>query len=128
MEQVSASQSTMAASAAPQAPAQPVSAPQPMPVSQPVPQMAEGGSTGGGGGIKDFFSDMNLVDIAISAFIVAGVLYSIHYFKFMMMLEKTGYSDLSSRIGKLESAVTAQQAEMNASGGSNKRRPLMRIG
>ncbi len=114
-------------------------APTPMPVaatpaSMPAPataSMASGGATGGGGGgIREFFSDVNLVDIAISAFIVAGVLYSIHYFKFMMTLEKTGYADLSSRMGKLESAVTAQQAELNATGGMNgkRRRPVMRLG
>jgi hypothetical protein len=103
----------------------------PAPLPAPAPEsMASGGATGGGGGIRDFFSDVNLVDIAISAFIVAGVLYSIHYFKFMMTLEKTGYSDLSSRMGKLESAVTAQQAELNATGGMNgkRRRPVMRLG
>jgi hypothetical protein len=132
MEQPNAGQGQMAA--APQA----APTPTPMPVAAPpqpqAPAMETGGKTntesyGRGGSIGDFFSDLNIVDIAISAFIVAGVLYSIHYFKFMMMLEKTGYSDLSSRMAKLESAVTAQQAEMNATGGRNqRRRPLMRIG
>lgn len=128
MEQPNMGQGQMAA---PQPTPAPVAAPpQPMPAA-PQP-MSGGGGTDNyekGGSIKDFFSDVNIVDIAISAFIVAGVLYSIHYFKFMMTLEKSGYSDLSSKVAKLESAVKAQQAEMNATGSGYKRsRPIMRIG
>jgi len=65
----------------------PVVAPVTAPVATPAPVYAEGG--GVGASIKGFFSDINLVDIAISAFIVAGVLYSIHYYKYMMLLEKS---------------------------------------
>jgi hypothetical protein len=48
----------------------------------------------------------------------------------MMMLEKSGYADLSSRVQKLESALAAQKAELNASGKMDKMRkkPLMRLG
>jgi hypothetical protein len=99
-----------------------------------APIMENGGETssrGGGSAIKDFFSDINLVDVAISAFIVGGVLYTIHYYKFMMMIEKTGYADLSSRIQKMESALSAakKKSEVNASGNGrmNRRRALISL-
>ena len=112
---------------------------QPMPaVAQPMPQPTMGDEIGGGngafikkgGGIKEFFSDVNILDVTIAAFIVGGILYQIQYTRFMMMLEKSGYADLSTRIQKLESAMTAQKAELNAAGKMDKmrRRPLMRIG
>lgn len=120
--------------------AAPVAAPAPMPAPAPAPMQAapmpiyaDGGEMGdsgsSGGGIKGFFNDINIVDIAISAFIVGGVIYAIQYYKFMMMIEKTGYADLSARIQKLESAAQAAKkiAEANASG-SRSRRPVMRLG
>ena len=95
------------------APASMPAAPAPVPTSIPE---ADSSRYENGGSIRDFLGDINLVDVAISAFIIGGVLYSIHYFKFMMMLEKTGYTDMSSRMAKLESAMTAKQAEANATG------------
>ena len=123
------------------------SAPMPQatpPMAQPMPQgtppmggapmggMPNNGAyiNSGGGGIKGWFKDINILDVTISAFIVGGIIYAVQYYRFMMMLEKTGYADLSSRIAKLESAVAAQKAEMNASGSANRlrRQPLMRLG
>ena len=50
----------------------------------------------------------------------------------MMMLEKSGYADLSGKISKLQSAMDAQKAEMNASGNNKldrqRKRPVMRLG
>jgi hypothetical protein len=98
----------------------------------PVSTMADGGDVGGGdsggGGIKGFFKDINLLDVTISAFIVGGVIYAMQYYKYMMMLEKSGYTDLSERVQKLESSIKAAKktAEMNASG-MQKRRPVMRM-
>lgn len=122
------------AGAAPAAPS-PMYTPPPPPMP-PAPTMAEGGavepSGGSGGGvgskIKEFFSDINVLDVAISAFIVGGVLYTVHYFKFMMMMEKTGYADLSSKVQKLETQMAAakKSAEANATGGGmKKKRALM---
>jgi len=92
----------------------------PPPPVQSAPAMAEGGETEGGrgGGIKAFFSDVNVVDVTISAFIVAAVIYSIQYHRYMMMIEKTGYADLSTRVQKLESSIEAakRKAEANAAG------------
>lgn len=108
--------------------------PMPMP---PSPMMEEGGATSGavinsGGGIKEWFSDINIVDVTISAFIVGAILYTTHYFKFMMMLEKSGYADLSAKVAKLQSGMEAQKAEMNANGANKvdrlRKRPMMRLG
>jgi len=121
-----------AAAPATAAPA-PMPAPAPAPMqAAPMPMYADGGDmgdSGKSGGIKGFFEDINIVDVAISAFIVGGVIYAIQYYKFMMMIEKTGYADLSARIQKLESAAQAAKkvAEANASG-SRSRRPVMRLG
>lgn len=92
-------------------------------------EMASGGETSSsGGGIKEFFSDVNIVDVVLSAFIVAGVFYSMYYYKYMMKLEKTGYEEVTDRVMKLESSMAAKEAEMNAIGNASKRkRPIMRI-
>ena len=97
----------------------------PTPPAPSTPMMADGGETsGGGGGIKAFFSDVNVVDVTVSAFIVAAVIYSIQYHRYMMMIEKTGYADLSTRVQKLESSIEAskRKAEANAAGNGNMRR------
>jgi hypothetical protein len=120
--------------------APPMPSPQPMPMAQPMAQPPMGGmdDMGGGngafikkgGGIKEFFNDINILDVTISAFVVAGVLYAVYYYKYMMLLEKSGYADLSTRVQKLESALAAQKAELNAAGKMDKmrKRPLMRLG
>ena len=115
--------------------------PPPMPMA--TPPMAGGGATpppafeeGGavikkGGGIKEWFSDINIVDVTISAFIVGAVIYTVQYYKFMMMLEKTGYADLKGKVAKLQSSVDATKAEMNAAGKMQqrgRRAPLSRLG
>jgi hypothetical protein len=123
--------------------AQPMPVVQPMPVAQPMPQMAMGGmddmgSGNGafikkGGSIKEFFNDINILDVTISAFVIGGIFYAIYYYKYMMMMEKTAYVDISTRIQKIESALAAQKAELNAAGKMDKmsgmrKRPLMRLG
>ena len=123
--------------AAPPAPAAPAPAaapsPQYVPPPAPAPQMADGGGVADGGRknpLKDFFSDINVVDVAVSALIVAGVIYSIQYHKFMMMIEKAGYADLSSRVARMEAehaAMKRKAAEANASGGTRKRRGLITL-
>jgi|694.fasta_scaffold01175_46 hypothetical protein len=105
----------------------PIYNPPPAPATS-APMMEDGGSVGsssGGNKFKEFFSDVNILDVVISSFIVGGVLYTIHYYKFMMMMEKTGYADLSSRIQKIESQMAAakKKAEVNASGNNT---PAMR--
>jgi hypothetical protein len=121
------------AAAPPIAAAPPMAAP-PMPMAappQPMPSsMAEVGDTASPKSqVKDFFSDVDILDVTISAFIVGAVLYSVHYYKFMMMMEKTGYADLNGRMAKLENAMAKKaKAEANATGmGRMQRRPVMRI-
>ena len=98
-----------------------------------MPQMADGGGVADGGRknpFKDFFSDVNVVDVAVSALIVAAVIYSVQYHKFMMMIEKAGYADLSSRISRMEAehaAMKKKATEANASGGIRKRRGLITL-
>ena len=134
MEQTTTSQLTPAPMAPPPAPAG-VAPIAPLPVA--APPMAPSPFEDGGaivkksGGIKEWFSDINIVDVAVSAVIVGAVLYTVHYYKFMMMLEKSGYSDLNTKVSKLQSAVDAQKAEMNAAGNGKldrqRRRPVMRL-
>ena len=134
MEQNTTSQLTPAPMAPPPAPAG-VAPIAPLPVAAPPmtsPSMEDGGAiVKKGGGIKEWFSDINIVDVAVSAVIVGAVLYTVHYYKFMMMLEKSGYADLNTKVSKLQSAVDAQKAEMNASGNGKldrqRRRPVMRL-
>ena len=51
----------------------------PPPATPPVPAMAEGGETSGGsgGGIKAFFSDVNVVDVVCKAVVVVGVVVGV---------------------------------------------------
>ena len=112
--------------------AAPMAAPMAAPPMAPPPFEDGGAIVKKGGGIKEWFSDINIVDVAVSAVIVGAVLYTVHYYKFMMMLEKSGYADLSGKVAKLQSAMDAQKAEMNASGNNKldkqRRRPVMRLG
>ena len=133
MAEAAASTSAPIPAAAPPTAAAPMAA-TPMPMAappQPMPSsMAEGGDTAAPKSpVKDFFSDVDILDVTISAFIVGAVLYSVHYYKFMMMMEKTGYADLNGRMAKLENAMAKKAAaEANAAGGGRKqRRPVMRI-
>ncbi|MBM3417296.1 MAG: hypothetical protein FJY17_00055 [Bacteroidetes bacterium] len=110
-------------------PAPPAPSPQYTPPPAPMPSMAEGGDVGAAPArknpFKDFFADVNVVDVAISAFIVGAVIYSIQYHKFMIMMEKTGYADLSTRINRVENDIaTAKRkaSEANASGSMKMRR------
>ena len=111
--------------------AAPMAAPMAAPPMAPPPFEDGGAIVKKGGGIKEWFSDINIVDVAVSAVIVGAVLYTVHYYKFMMMLEKSGYSDLNTKVAKLQSAVDAQKAEMNAAGNGKldrqRRRPVMRL-
>lgn len=109
----------------------PVPSPQytPPPPATP-PMVAENGAaTGGGNPFSNFFSDVNVLDVTISAFIIGAVIYSIQYHKMMILLEKTGYADLSSRVQKLESSLEAakKKAEVNATGSQRKKRALITL-
>lgn len=127
MQPASAPVTASAPPPAPVAPPAPAASPNytppPAAAPPPSPSMANGGPVKSNP-IKEFFSDINLMDVTISAFIVAGVIYSIQYHRFMMMIEKTGYADLSNRLQRMESSMAAAKktAEANASGGMRARR------
>jgi hypothetical protein len=109
----------MAAGAAmPQAPMMNQGGAMPPPTFQ-SPTFEDGGDTGGKGksnSIKDFFSDINLVEASILALGVATFLYAIYYYKFEMTMTKTGYADLNARLNKVEVMTSKIVAEQNANG------------
>lgn len=105
----------------------PPQAPPPMPPMNP--NYADGGEMGGGNKsnpIKDFLSDINIVEAGLLALGVATFLYAIHYYKFEMQLSKTGYADLHGRMQKLESDMAKKQKEANANAQGSGRKPMMR--
>jgi outer membrane murein-binding lipoprotein Lpp len=78
--------------------------------------------------IKDFFSDINLVEALIMALGVAAFLYAINYYKFQMNLSKTSVADLNARISKLESDSEKRKAaerNANAAGGMRARKRIL---
>lgn len=81
-----------------------------------------------GGNLKAFFAGINWLDVAISSFIIAAMVYSIKYHKYMMMIEKSGYTNLNDRIQSVESKLNKKVAEMNATGsGKYRRRAVVRL-
>ena len=106
----------------------------------PAPPMAMGGmppampqAYGEGGAtksnpIKDFFSDINVVEAALLALGVATFLYAIYYYKFEMTLSKTGYADLNARMQRIEAENAKRKAaEQNANADNTVRRTRKRI-
>ena len=95
------------------------------------PSFEDGGDTGSKGNsnsIKDFFSDINLVEASILALGVATFLYAIYYYKFEMTMTKTGYADLNARLNKVELMASKIAAEKNANGkNANRNNPRKRM-
>lgn len=92
--------------------------PQPMPSQM----MEEGGGVPSASGsrnpFKDFFSDVNVLDVVFTATVFGVLFYFVDYFKTMKALNKVGYADLSTRVQKIESQLAAAKSkEMNATGG-----------
>ncbi len=76
--------------------------------------------------IKEFFSDINVVEAGIMALGVAAFIYAIYYYKFEMTMTKTGYADLNARLQKIEVEEGKRKtAEMNASGGKMKKKRML---
>jgi len=99
----------------------------PMPMQPQQPMFEDGGTTSSKGNpIKEFFSDINIVEAGIMALGVAAFLYAIYYYKFEMTMTKTGYADLNGRLQKLEVEEGRRKtAEMNASGGKMKKKRIL---
>lgn len=100
-------------------------APAPMPPAPAAPAMADGGETSGGG-LKNFFGDINLLEWAVVSFTLGYILWHAYKTKTNLVMQQAGYSDLNGRVTKLESAETARKAEANAVG--KMRRPVLRLG
>ena len=98
-----------------------------MPMQPQQPSFEDGGSTPAKSNpIKDFFSDINIVEAGIMALGVATFIYAIYYYKFEMTMTKTGYADLNGRLQKLEVEEGKRKtAEMNASGGKMKKKRVL---
>lgn len=78
--------------------------------------------------LKDFFSDINLVEAAILGLGVATFLYAIYYYKFEMTMTRTGYADLNARLNKVELMTSKIASEKNANGkNSNRSNPRKRM-
>jgi len=102
-----------------------------MPMQPPMqpqqPSFEDGGTTSAKSNpIKDFFSDINVVEAGIMALGVAAFIYAIYYYKFEMTMTKTGYADLNARLQKIEVEEGKRKtAEMNASGGKMKKKRML---
>ena len=94
-----------AAAPPPAAPA-PVAAPAAAPVPAPA-SYAGGGDTGGGGGFKDFFDGINLLDIGFTILGTAALTYTIYYYRQNIRFRKSEYIDLISRLDKQEAQLSA---------------------
>jgi len=95
------------------------------------PTFEDGGDMGDKGksnSIKDFFSDINLVEASILALGVATFLYAIYYYKFEMTMAKTSYADLNTRMQRLELSESKRKAaEQNANGKNSGRQTRKRM-
>jgi hypothetical protein len=99
----------------------------PMPMQPQQPTFEDGGATPSKTNpIKEFFSDINVVEAGIMALGVAAFIYAIYYYKFEMTMTKTGYADLNARLQKIEVEEGKRKtAEMNASGGKMKKKRML---
>lgn len=104
----------------PPAPAPPVP---PAPIDTPAPPE----KMGAGGAIREFFSDVNMLDVVVAAFVVGGLMYMTYYYKYQMNMGKNQFADLSGRVSKLESQAEAakKKAEANAAGNGKRKRGLI---
>jgi len=91
--------------------------------------MEAGGSTPSNyaGNFKAFFQGINWLDVALSSFVVAAMAYSIKYHKYMLLIEKSGYTNLSERVNGLETKMAKKISEMNASGSRGRKRGVVRL-
>lgn len=70
---------------------------------------AEGAEVHNGGPIKEWFEDINILDVSISAFIIASVFYVVNYYKYQMLLEKSTLADLRTKIDNMDNRIKQMQ-------------------
>jgi len=100
----------------------------PMPMYNPMqntmPMMDNSYEMGGqtkGNAFKDFFGDINILDVMLSAFIVGGILYVVYYYRHQMAKDKTMFTDFDTRISTIEKQLKKVNSELNATGKTKKR-------
>lgn len=108
-------------------PVAPVNQTAPAMVNEPDVKMGSGGDVGAVGGIREFFADVNLLDVILSAVVTGTLFYMIYYYKFQVHMAKTNYADINGRLSKIESAVEAakKKAEANATGSRQRKKGLV---
>lgn len=108
----------------------PPPAPTPAPAPSPVPTPAidePPQKMGAGGAIREFLSDINILDVLVAGFVVGGLSYMVYYYKYQMNMGKNLFADLSGRVSKLESMAEAakRKAEANATGNGRVKKGLV---
>ena len=69
---------------------------------EPMATMANGGQTGSGNSVTDFFKNLNLMEVGLSILGVAALIYTIHYYKFKLKEDKMINNDLQRQIDEIK--------------------------
>lgn len=66
-----------------------------------MPQMAQGGSTSSGGGLKDTFKNMNWVEVGFGILGATALFYAIYYFRYNINNQKTFVKNMEGKVDDL---------------------------
>lgn len=77
----------------------------PNPIDTPSTTMADGGSVGRKSGLSDFFSGWNWLEIGLMTLGVAGVFYTINYYRFRVKSDKTENADIQRQLDEVKMNV-----------------------
>jgi hypothetical protein len=79
----------------------------PNPIESNMPTMAEGGNVGSSSksGLADFFSGWNWLEIGLMTLGVAGVFYTINYYRFRVKSDKTENADIQRQLDEVKMNV-----------------------
>lgn len=77
----------------------------PNPIDTPSTTMADGGSVGRRSGLSDFFSGWNWLEIGLMTLGVAGVFYTINYYRFRVKSDKTENADIQRQLDEVKMNV-----------------------
>lgn len=72
---------------------------------EPMATMANGGQTGSGNSVTEFFKSLNLMEVGLSILGVAALIYTIHYYKFKLKEDKMINNDLQKQIDEIKMNV-----------------------
>lgn len=94
----------------------------PVPVQpdiKPPISMSDGGTTGDS--IKDFFKNVNWLDVGILMLGTAALYYTIYYYRIKIKAQKKELLDVCNRMEMVEAKVNAIQKNQQSQNGRNKR-------